>query len=179
MIAPAPNPTDLLKLLLDETRLAVAGLVAVKPRRMDDLANQLPVKRADLERQVNQLVAFGLLTREDGQICLDVKALRGLKQDLFARPVEPTPETPEAQVLATFVRGGRIVQLPAQFTKRVVVLRWLADQFAPDRDYSEAEVNELLAGHSEDHATLRRYLVDLGLVTRQAGRYRKAVEAAG
>ena len=177
MINDTPNPADLLKLLLDETRLAIIGLVAVKPCAVDELAGQLPVKRADLERQVSQLVSVGLLTRADGQLRLDVKALQTLKQNLFARPAPPQPETPAEQVLATFVRDGRIVQLPALQAKRGVVLRWLADQFTPDRAYTEPEVNELLSGHSEDYATLRRYLVDWGLVTRTDGVYRRAAVA--
>lgn len=176
-----PNPTDLLKLLLDETRLAIVGLAAVKPCRMDELASQVPGKRGDLERQVNQLIAVGLLVRDDERIRLDVKALRALKQDLFARPAPPQPETPDEQVLATFVRDGRIVRLPAQRSKHLVILRWLAEQFAPDRAYSEPEVNELLGRHGEDHATLRRYLVNWGLVTRDGGVYRRAaaVESTG
>ena len=169
-----PNPVDLLKLLLDETRLAIVGSVAVQPRELDDLASQLPVKRADLERQVSQLVATGLLTRADGQLSLDVKAVQSLKQSLFARPTPPQPETPDEQVLATFTQDGRIVQLPAQQSKRIVVLRWLADQLPPGRAYTEPEINELLDGHSEDYATLRRYLVDWGLLTRDHGVYRRA-----
>ncbi len=176
---PTPNPDDLLKLLLDETRLAVLGLAAVKTWPMDELAAQVPGKRADLDRQINQLVAAGLLTRADGCIRLDVKALRAAKQGLFARPAAPSPASPDEQVLATFVRDGRIVQLPAQFAKRIVVLRWLAGHFEPGRAYTEREVNELLSGHSEDHATLRRYLVDLELVTREAGLYRRAAAVAG
>lgn len=171
---PTPSAETLFKLLLDETRLAILGLAAVKAWTMDELAAQIPGKRADLERQVNQLVATGLLSRSAGRVRLDVKTLRGLKQELFARPAAPPPESPDAQVLATFVRDGRIVQLPAQLSRRMVVLRWLADQLEPGRDYTEREINDLLSGHSEDHATLRRYLVDWELVTRQGGLYRKA-----
>jgi hypothetical protein len=174
MTEPALSADDLFRLLLDETRLAILGLAAVKACSMDDLAAQIAGKRADLERQVNQLVAAGLLIRDDGRIRLDVKTLRGLKQELFARPPAPLPESPDEQVLATFVRDGRIAQLPAQMSRRIVVLRWLAAQLEPDREYTEREINELLNGHSEDYATLRRYLVDWELVTRQGGLYRRA-----
>ena len=77
----------------------------------------------------------------------------------------------ERKVLATFVREGRIVQIPARHRKRMVVLRWLADQFRPAERYPEAQVNELLSRYHEDRATLRRLLVDTELMQRGGGYY--------
>jgi hypothetical protein len=42
------------------------------------------------------------------------------------------------------------------------------------REYPENEVNQALALFHPDVASLRRYMVDAGLVTREAGRYRRA-----
>lgn len=77
----------------------------------------------------------------------------------------------EADVLARYVRDGRLRQYPARAQARDIILRWLAGQFAPSVHYSEAEVNERLAGHAVDHATLRRYLVDAGLLGRMRNVY--------
>jgi hypothetical protein len=101
--------------------------------------------------------------------------VQAIKRALFARPAAPAGQRPEEQVLATYVKGGKLVQYPALTyqDRRMVILRWLAEKFEPDRSYSEPEVNALLAGHSEDHATLRRYLVDAGLVERERGVYRR------
>ena len=77
----------------------------------------------------------------------------------------------EVDVLARYVRDGRLRQYPTRAHARGVVLRWLAEQFAPAVRYSEAEVNERLAGHAVDHATLRRYLVDAGLLDRARDAY--------
>jgi hypothetical protein len=49
----------------------------------------------------------------------------------------------------------------------------LAGHFEPGRTYPEREVNEILAGHSEDFATLRRYLVDYGYLARHGGIYQR------
>ena len=182
-IVPAPTipePLTLLKLILDEDRLAVLGMAAHKPSSVGEMAAHLPMKRAVLARAVSQLAAAGLLvavadTVADDHYALDVQHIQSIKQTLFARPAEPTPETPDAQVVATFVRGGKMVQYPASPHKRIVLLHWLVECFVPDRTYREAEVNELLAGHSEDHATLRRYLVDHGLLARQNGLYRRVL----
>jgi acetyl-CoA C-acetyltransferase len=63
------------------------------------------------------------------------------------------------------------VEIPAQHGKRVVVLRHLVRVFEPGVRYPEREVNALLAVWHPDVAALRRYLVDEGLLSRDAGRY--------
>jgi hypothetical protein len=56
-----------------------------------------------------------------------------------------------------------------------VILRYLREQcFAEDRPYPEKEVNQRLALFHRDVASLRRYLVDTGLMTREGGIYRRA-----
>jgi hypothetical protein len=55
----------------------------------------------------------------------------------------------------------------------MVVLRFLAaTAFEPGVDYPERDVNLRLALRHPDVASLRRYLVDAGLVERAAGIYR-------
>jgi hypothetical protein len=81
----------------------------------------------------------------------------------------------EAKVLRSFFRDGRLISIPAKDKKKLVVLRHLvALCFAEDRAYPEKEVNQRLALHHPDVAALRRYLVDSGLMTRDAGEYRRA-----
>jgi hypothetical protein len=81
----------------------------------------------------------------------------------------------EARVLRSFVVDGRLVSIPAQEKKKLVVLRYLLERcFTDDRPYPEQEVNQQLARFHPDVASLRRYLVSCGLVTREAGIYRRA-----
>lgn len=94
----------------------------------------------------------------------------------MARPGadDETPLSYDAKVLRVFLRGGRLVSIPAQEKKREVILRYLMERcFAEDRVYSEAEVNERLGEYNEDVAALRRYLVIAGLMTRAGGEYRR------
>ena len=85
-----------------------------------------------------------------------------------------TPD--EARVLRSFLVDGRLETIPAQHRKRQVVLRFLLERvFTEDREYPEKEVNQRLALFNPDVAALRRYLVDDGYVTRDAGQYRRAV----
>ncbi len=176
-VTPALEAEVLLKLLLGEERLAILGLTAMRPHTVRQLAATLPGKRTPPAKHVAQFVDAGLLAHvgSDSYV-LNVRQLQQWKRELFARATLPTPQLADEQILATFVRGGKIVQYPVQHVERLVVLRWLALHFEPGRAYVEREVNEILAGHSEDHATLRRFLVDEELLVRQDGLYRRTPE---
>jgi hypothetical protein len=76
--------------------------------------------------------------------------------------------------LAAFFRNGRLETIPAARERRQALLVHLTDRFTAGRDYSENEVNGILQGVHSDHATLRRYLVDAGLLRREGGVYRRA-----
>lgn len=80
------------------------------------------------------------------------------------------------QVVGRYVREGRLVSMPAPGEKRRVVLEHLVQAFEPGRHYVEKEVDVVLRalGGPTDHATLRRYLVDHGLLARDDGRYWRA-----
>jgi hypothetical protein len=74
-------------------------------------------------------------------------------------------------VLRAFVRNGRLMSIPASKSKRRVLLDWLVQRFEPGRRYSENMVNLILAEVHPDTASLRRYLVDEGMLDREAGEY--------
>lgn len=78
----------------------------------------------------------------------------------------------EDRVLETFVDvGGRLTGIPVQRKKRMVVLRWLVEDFQPGRRYEESEVNRIISRRHPDFAALRRYLVDEELMQRRRGVY--------
>lgn len=79
-----------------------------------------------------------------------------------------------AQVVRAFIRDGRLVSIPARERRRLVIYRHLRDAvFIDDRSYPEKEVNMRLALFHPDVATIRRGMVDAGLVTRMNGEYRR------
>lgn len=90
-------------------------------------------------------------------------------------------EKPDRE-LAPFVDGsGRFTTMPSRLKKQKMMLWELAQAFDRDREYSEKEVNALINGMTvfRDHATLRRDMVDSGLMERdRACRVYKAREIA-
>ena len=90
-----------------------------------------------------------------------------------ARPARQRREGEDqsARVLRSFVRDGRLLSIPAQRSKRLVVLDLLAQEFEPGRRYRERTVNSMLRRWHDDTAALRRYLVDEGFLDRAGGEY--------
>ena len=87
------------------------------------------------------------------------------------RPDWATPD--EGRTLRAFFDGDRLLSIPAQHSKRLIVLRQLAETvFERKRKYPEKEVNQLLAVRYPDAASVRRYLVDEGFMTRKNSVYR-------
>ena len=80
----------------------------------------------------------------------------------------------EEAVLRTFFRNGRLTEVPAKESKRRIVLERIALEFEPGVRYEEKEVNVVVGRFYNDHASLRRYLVDEGFLDREGGIYWRA-----
>ena len=70
-----------------------------------------------------------------------------------------------------FAPDGRLHTMPTRQVKRRIVLDHVAQRFEPGRKYAESEVDAVLKEVHDDHAALRRYLVDEAFLTREAGIY--------
>jgi hypothetical protein len=68
--------------------------------------------------------------------------------------------------LRPFVKDGRIAIMPKRRAARLLLLDKVAQAFEPGRRYDEAAVNETLKALCDDHAALRRYLVEEDLMSR-------------
>jgi hypothetical protein len=78
----------------------------------------------------------------------------------------------DARVRDNFVDAtDHLVSIPVQRSKRMAILRWLVEDFQPGRQYTEAEVNQIISRHHPDFAALRRYMVDEELMQRRRGIY--------
>jgi len=160
-------------LLGDEDRLRVVAAIALGARTIDDVAEAADVSPDDVRRLLPRLVSAGVVAQNDG-LRIETRAFRAAARERPPRQRELPGATPEqARILRNFVEDGRLKSLPARASQRRVVLEYLAGRFDEGTDYTEPEVNELLGAYHEDYASLRRYLVDEGLLERTAGVYRR------
>lgn len=167
----------LFKVLADDTRLRILGMVGEKPCSVEELATRLQLKEPTVSHHLQRLKEAKLVeARADKNARLyelRPQALHDLSRELLKIEEVTAPEAEQAdvvwedKVMQTFLVAGRLSRIPASRKKREVVLRWLAAQFESDRRYSEKEVNQLLGQYHEDVATLRRELIGYGWLARE------------
>ena len=167
------DPATLIGLLADEHRLRVFAAVALGARTVAEVAERSDLDETDVQGALPRLVGAGLVAQEDG-LHVPLEALRVAARRRPERARGAADATPDEQrILRNFVVDGRLVRLPARHAQKQVVLGYVARRFDESRDYEEREVNELLRGFHDDTASLRRYLVDEGMLEREAGVYRR------
>ncbi len=180
-----------LKALSDASRLRIVGLLAGHPYAVEELAAAVELSAATVVHHLKRLEAAGRVAarpahpyveyslrldrlQEVGRRLADLDGTAEEAALLPGPDGEPLPAY-DAKVLRSFVQDDRLVSIPAQEKKRLVVLRYVRERcFTEDRAYPEKEVNQRLAIFHPDVAALRRYLVEAGLMTRAAGEYRRA-----
>ncbi len=178
------------KAVANVERLKILGLLANDRATLPELAATLGLRDQAVSRHLSQLTHLGLVVEEPAEpgprYALDAKAVERMSRELLA-PLKQAEQAlqavgdanaDETKVLRSFFKGDRLQSVPASPAKRRVVLAWLADRFELERRYSEAEVNEILKQHFDDHAALRRYLVDDGFLARERSIYWRVPAAA-
>ena len=176
-----PAAVQYLKLLANETRLKLLGLLAARERSVGELAAIVALKEPTISHHLAKLTDAGLLhMRAEGTVHLyrlNPEALQSLSRELFtpehvvALAGHADADAWERKVLRSFLDGERLTKIPDTRKKRDVVLRWLVAQFEEGRRYPEREVNEIIQRRHPDSATLRRELVGAKLMARESGVY--------
>ncbi|MGW5324896.1 DUF2087 domain-containing protein [Streptomyces sp. NPDC004014] len=174
---PGERARQIVGLLAEERRLRALAAVALGADTPERVAEAAGLCAKDTALALLRLREQGAVTDGPaGALAVSYGLFRGL-----ARRERPAPRAGDGAdaVLGTFVRNGRLVRLPAQWARKKLVLRHIAEQtFEPGVAYPERVVNERLRAWCEDsdgtdHVTLRRYLVDLHHLHRSEGIYRR------
>jgi hypothetical protein len=181
-----PEMLDFLKAMSDADRLRIIGLLTQRPASRADIVTKLNLPLHDIVDHLAFLEFVGVLSRKDDVYELNESKLSTLGRDNFAkeRPsYVPAPEL-DAQskkvLKANLNADGSIRQIPSQPAKLKVILNYLIQAFAPDTNYTEKEVNQILRRFNEDTAGLRRDLVDANMLDRisDGSRYWRVDEGA-
>lgn len=180
----AHHLAQLLKVIADETRLRILGLLAERDHNGRELSNLLDLTPPTISHHIRKLVSAGIVTATpdaqqqryalNNQLLLDARAMPLKASRVQEVEGSGDEERARARVLRNFFEGERLKTIPAQRKQRVIVLQHLLQRFDPNRSYVEPEINEMLRQAHEDVATLRRELVDYGFMVRDRGIYEVA-----
>jgi hypothetical protein len=185
------DPTMLLnffKALAHESRLRLLGFVAEREHNVQELAARTALKEPTVSHHLAMLRDVGLVSmRQDGTThwyMLEPKTLSKLSKSLLApaqlaalKGIQEQPSNDEKVLRNYLTPDGRLKDFPASRKKRRVILVWFTRMFEEGRDYSEAEVNEIIERHHHDRETFRRELVGYKMLARKGGTYWRLPES--
>ena len=152
------TPEEILRALADPTRLSVAGQLARGPQTAAAMARATGLRTDAAQRHLSRLARVGIVTMES-----DRRTYRLQKEALRRAAAEAGParepglalgaaDGEEESVLRQYFRGGRLTEIPARRSKRLVVLERLAFEFDVGTHYPEREVNSILERFHTDVA---------------------------
>ena len=160
--------------LAEPDRLKVVAALVLGATTPSEVAEATGLDDDTVRTALTRLLRSGLVRTLGEQLKVDEAAFgRAARAEApAAKPADFGTSDPQiTKVLRAFVSDGRLVAIPAPGRKRRIVLEYLAAAFEPGVRYPERQVNALLRAWHPDHAALRRYLVEEGLMSRDAGEY--------
>lgn len=175
----------IMKALADKSRLAIVNSLLERSQYVEEIARRHDLAPSTVSFHLRKLEQAGLVSSRKEQYYVVFRANgemfnTTLREIVSAHPVgkelqDGRMEDYRQKVLAAFFRHGRLEKLPAQHKKRLIVLEQFALRFEPGRRYSEQEVTGLIAPVFDDYCTIRRLMVDEGLVRREGACYWREV----
>lgn len=164
--APAGHPPscrDLVGLLAQTDRRAAYAALALGATSVTDVATRTGLRPPAAAAALQKLTAGGIAAFDAATRAYT------LRDDAFRLAVQ-------AEVRLTgrgggdgaggYFRRGRLTSIPGNAEVRSRVLAVVKDSFEPGTTYSEAKVNAICGEWLDDWVTLRRALVDEGLLRR-------------
>jgi len=144
------SPEALVSALADPERLLLFARICTAP-------DGLPA--ADVRRSakaLKRLISAGLVTVAEDRY----HVVPGVFREALAKP-------PADPIESLFSRG-RLIAIPRAGEVRQALFMKLAERFDAESTYSEKDISEKLAQVYDDHVTLRRYMIDDGILRRDA-----------
>lgn len=171
----------IIKALADKSRLAMVQSLLERPHYLEELANRHNLAQSTISFHLRKLELAGLVTSRKEQYYVVVEVNQkvldiSLRQLITAAPVDRQQQkeriiTYRQKVLDNFFRSGRLEKLPAQQKKRLIVLQAFAARLKLHKRYGEDEVTNLIRPLSDDYCTIRRQLIEEGLIRREGESY--------
>ena len=168
---------ELLKLLADQTRLEILGILLKEDSYVEKIACELSLTPATICYHLKKMESAGVVNCSRSQFYI----IYSLNREIFDKPlyefikkdkeIVDTEEKYKKEVISHFFKYGKLTQLPTQRKKREIVLMEIAGQFEPGKTYEEKMVNEIIHRFHEDHCTIRREMVACGILQREKETY--------
>ena len=172
----------LFKCLADKSRLQIIKSLAKEDMYVERLAERLGLSPPTVSFHLKKLEAVGIISSRKEQYYtmyfLNRDALLFSVMDIILAEIQDEQDNERdlayrQKVLSNFMEYGKLKTIPAQRKKRGIVLEEIVKAFDHGKFYTEREVNIIIADFHDDFCTIRREMVDFGLLTRRDAIYQR------
>lgn len=171
------RPEALCGLLAEPARLRVYAAVVLGATTPGEVTTRTGLPARTVVQALTRLGNGALVSTVEGVLRPDLSAFKDAARQAGERTATPEPHpgaTGETTaVLRAFIVDGKLQSIPAPRRKRRAVLEHIVTCFEPGVKYPERAVNAILRAWHPDYASLRRYLVDEGLMGRERAVYHR------
>lgn len=174
---------NLFKCLADKSRIQILKSLMEEDMYVERLAERLNLTPATISFHLKKLIDAGAVTSRKEQYytvyaingdVFNVSILDILREKSEEKNLQDEREEAyRKKVLDAFFEYGKLKSIPAQRKKELIVLKEIAKSFEPGRDYTEREVNIIIADFHDDFCTIRRDMISEHILVRDKGMYRK------
>lgn len=173
----------LFKCLADKSRIQILKSLMEEDMYVERLAERIGITPATVSFHLKKLEdAKAVKSRRDqyytmysiNQEVFNISILDILKEE--SEEIKLQKERDEIyrkKVIDAFFEYGKLKSIPSQRKKERIVLEEIAKSFEPGREYTEREVNIIIADFNDDFCTIRRDMISEGILTRENMVYMK------
>ena len=150
---------------------------------MERLAERLNLSAPTISFHLKKLEDAGAVTSRKEQYytmysinqqIFKISMLDILKEESSESSIqEERDELYRRKVLDSFFEYGKLKTIPSQRKKERVILEEIVKAFEIGREYTEGEVNIIIADYFDDFCTLRRDMISEGLLERKDMKYKR------
>ena len=166
----------LFKCLADRSRLQILKSLTLEDMYVERLAERLGLTPPTISFHLKKLSDAGAVTSYKTQYytmyALEKSVFMTSILDLIqeksddAEMQKQRDESYRKKVIDTFFEYGKLKSIPTQKKKERIVLEEMVKAFEYGRQYSEREINIILADYHDDFCTLRRDMIGEKLLAR-------------
>lgn len=171
------------KALSDQSRVRIIRSLLEGPKYVELLSERLEIAASTVSFHLKKLEEVGLVEKHKEQYYI----VYSIKVELLNKPliqwiVEDDSEQDQEvnresayrkKIVDAFFKFDKLINLPVQKKKKLIVLEHMVISFEEGKEYSEEDVNNKIMKYHEDYATIRKDFVNEGYMIRHKGIYRR------
>lgn len=172
---------EIMKSLSDTSRLRVLNSLIGKPQYVEEIAKRMDLAESTVSFHLKKLENAKLVYKVKEQyyfiyyVCNEIFNMSLRELINFDNPDKYLQNERiikyRQKVLKSFFKKEKLVKLPVQWKKKMIVLDEFVKKFKPGKKYREEEVNQIIMQTYFDYCIIRRLMIDEGMMKRENQTY--------